>query len=97
MDCILGHDCQIFQNADVQDLQHNSNYYMLLGFLRSASPGEHSRYLGRRMGLPLCPPRRQTRTRADNIFVELRHAVPKLEKTGGMSQHVDLQGDMENC
>ena len=53
---------------------------MVLGSLRGASLREHSNYIGSRTCPPLRPPGRQTRTRAEKPFAELRPAVPKLEK-----------------
>ena len=79
-DYILGSDCRIFNNLDVRDLQHTSNHCMVLGCLRGASPREHSHYLRGRTRLPLRPPGRQTRIRADKIFAELRHAISKPDE-----------------
>ena len=79
-DYILVYDRQIFQNMDVQDLMHNYDHLMVLGCLRGASSREHTCYLGSRTRLPLCLPSRQMRTRADNIFADLRRAIPKPDK-----------------
>ena len=43
---ILGTDCRIFRNVSVRDPWHNSDNYMVLGCLPSASLTEHKRYLG---------------------------------------------------
>ena len=64
----------------VLDPRHIHEHLMVLGCLHGASPREHSCYLGRRIRLPLRPPVRQMRTRVENIFSELRCAIPKLDK-----------------
>ena len=45
-DYILGTDSRLFRNVAVQYFRHNSDHYMVLGCLPSASPMEHKRYLG---------------------------------------------------
>ena len=80
MDYILGSGRWIFQNVAVWIPRHNSDHFMVVGSLHGSSPREHSRYLGSRTRLPLRPPGRQTRTRADKLFTELRRAVPKPDK-----------------
>ena len=79
-DYILGSDRLIFQNMALWDPRHNSDHFMVVGCLRRASLREHSRYFGRRTCLPLRPPGRQTRKRADKLFAELRRVVPKPYK-----------------
>ena len=74
-DYILGTDFRLFGNVSVQDPRHNSDHYLVLGCLHSASLKEHSRYLGGRKKLPLRPPKYPTRE--DTIFAALRRAVPK--------------------
>ena len=54
---------------------HNSDYYMVMGCLRSAFLLEHSRYLGGSKWLPLQPP--TAPTKEDEIFAALWRAVPK--------------------
>ena len=76
-DYILGSDCRIFQNVALRDPMHNSDYFMVMGSLREASPREHSNYLGIRTLLPLRLTGLQTRTQADELFVELRRAILK--------------------
>ena len=76
----MGSDHQIIQNVAVWDPRHNSDHFMVVGSLSVASPRERSNYLGIRTHLPMCPPVRQTRTRADELFGELRHTVPKPDK-----------------
>ena len=74
---ILGTDRCLFRNVAVQDPPHNSDYYMVLGCLLSASLTEHKRYLGGRKWWPVRPP--EKRTRADQLFAALRRAVPKVQ------------------
>ena len=76
-DYIMGSDRQILQNVAVWDPRHNSDHSMVMGSLRGYLLREHSHYLGSRTSLPLCPPECQTRTRADNLFAELRRTFPK--------------------
>ena len=45
-DLILGTYRRLFGNDSVRDPQHNSDHYMVLGCLPSASLTEHKRYLG---------------------------------------------------
>ena len=77
---ILRSDRRIFQNMNVRDPRHNSYHFMVVGSLSGASLMEHSNYLGGRTRLPLRLSRRQTRTRAEELFAELQHAIPKTEK-----------------
>ena len=79
-DYILGSDRQIFQDVAVWDPRHHSDHLMVVGILHGASRREQSKYLGIRTRLPLRPPRRQTRMRAEKIFSELQRAIPKQEK-----------------
>ena len=44
-DYILGTDRRIFVNVSIRDPRHNSDYYIVLGCLHSASLKEHARYL----------------------------------------------------
>ena len=74
-DYILGTDCRLFRNASVRDPRHNSDHYMVLGFLHSAPLREHIGYLGRRTRIPLRYP--TTPTREDIIFAALRREIPK--------------------
>ena len=75
-DYILGTDRRLFRNVSVRDPRHNSDHYMLLGCLQSASLMEHKRYLWGRKKFPLRPPSKPTRE--DNTFVAIRRAVPKV-------------------
>ena len=74
-DYILGTDRRLFGDVSVRDPRHNSNYYMVLCCLHSASLADHKRYLGRRKKLPLQVPTEPTRE--DEVFTALRRAVPK--------------------
>ena len=74
-DYILGIDCHLFWNVSVRYPRHNSDHYMVLGCLRSASLRGHSRYLGGQKRLPLRPP--TTPTRKGVLFATLRRAVLK--------------------
>ena len=74
-DYILGTDRCLFGNVSVWDPRHNSDHYMDLGCLHSASLMDHTRYLRGRKNLPLRPPTKPTRE--DKIFAALRRAVPK--------------------
>ena len=47
-DYILGTDRRLFRNVSVRDPRHNSDHYMVLGCLPSASLSETKRYLGGR-------------------------------------------------
>ena len=79
-DYILGSNRQMFHNVAVRDPRNNSYHFMVVGCLHGASPREPSCYLGCRTCLPLRLPGRQTITRAEKLFAELRCAVPKPDK-----------------
>ena len=74
-DYILGTDRRLFGNVSVRDPRHNSNHYMVLGCLHSASLTEHKQYLRGRKKLPLKPPTEPTRE--DEVFAALQRGVPK--------------------
>ena len=74
-DYILGMDCRLFGNVSVRDPRHNSDHYMVLGCLHSASLKEHARYLRGRKKPPLRPPTEPTRE--NTIFADLQRANPK--------------------
>ena len=74
-DYILGRDSRLFKNVAVRDPRHNSDHYMVLGFLPSAPLLETKRYLGGRKRWPVRPPTEPSRT--DTLFAALRRAVPK--------------------
>ena len=52
-DYILGRDRQLFWDVSIQDPLHNTNHYMVLGFLSSAPKREHAKYLTGRKQMPL--------------------------------------------
>ena len=74
-DYIMGTDHRLFGNVSVRDPRHNSDHYMVLGFLHSSPLREHARYLRGRKRLLLCP--LTAPTREDGIFASLQRAVPK--------------------
>ena len=71
----LGTDCHLFANVSVQDPRHNSDHYMVLGCVHSASLREKARYLGGSKRPPLRPSNEPTREYI--IFADLWRAVPK--------------------
>ena len=75
-DYIMGTDRHLFGNVSVRDPRHNSDYYMVMGYLYSTPLREHSSYFGGRKRLPLRPLTAQTRD--DGIFAALQRAVSKL-------------------
>ena len=75
-DYILGTNRRIFRYIYVRDPWHNSDHYMVLGCLPSASLTEHKQYLGVQKKLPLKPPTETTREY--EVFAALRRAVPKV-------------------
>ena len=72
---ILGTDRRLFFNVSVRDPRHNTDHYMVLGYLRSAPKREHIKYLTGSKQLPLRP--LSDPTRENSIFATLRRAVPK--------------------
>ena len=74
-DYILGTDRRLFGNVAVRDPRHNSEHYMVLGCLHSASLSEQMWYLGGQKKLPLRPPTEPTRE--DEVFAALQGAVLK--------------------
>ena len=64
----------------IWDPRHNSDHFMVMGSLCGASLEAHYLYLGSRKSLPLRLSGRQMRTWADDIFFELRRAIPKPDK-----------------
>ena len=66
----------MFQNVAVRDARHNTDHYLILGFLQGAAPAVHSRYLGNQTRFPIRPP--ATSDRIDRIFTELWGAITKL-------------------
>ena len=76
-DYIMGTDRRLFRNVSVWDPWHNSDHYMVLGCLPSASLTEHKRYLGGSKRLPMRPPKNPTRV--DQLSAALRRAVQKVQ------------------
>ena len=74
-DYILGTCRRLFWNVSVWDPRHNTDHYMILGFLCSAPEREHTKYLTGLKRLPLRPPANPTQE--DGIFAALRRDVPK--------------------
>ena len=75
MDYIIDTDCHLFGNISIQDPWKKLDHYLILGFPKGATLTEHSHYLGKRTRTPLHS--LDTPAREDQIFVELRKAVPK--------------------
>ena len=74
-DYSMGTDSRLFKNVAVRDPRHNTDHYMVLGFLPSAPLSETKRYLGGRKRWPVRLPTEPSRT--DTLFAALRRAVPK--------------------
>ena len=74
-DYILGTGQYLFGNVSILDPRHNSDRYMVLGCLHSASLKEHEWYLVGRNRLPLRPPTEPTR--GYRIFAALWRSVLK--------------------
>ena len=75
---LLGTDRSPFRNVSVQDPRHNTDHYMVVGHLRSATARDHARYIKGRRKMPLKPLTEPTRE--DELFDTLRRAVPKLHE-----------------
>ena len=73
-DYIMGTDIRLFRNVSVHPW-HNSDHFMVLGCLHSATIWEHTIYLGRRWQSPLRPMRQQTQE--DQWFTTLWQEIPK--------------------
>ena len=73
-DYILGTDPHLFVNFSLRYHRHNSDHYMVMGFLHSAPLREHASHLGGSKRLPLLPS--TAPMREDGIFAALRRAVP---------------------
>ena len=75
MDYILGKDRRLFSNVSTWEPRKNSDHYMILGCIRTATLREHTKYLGRRTRLTLQPP--TTPPMEDKHFVTLCWVIPK--------------------
>ena len=60
-DYLLGTDRSLFRNVSVRDPRHNTNHYMVVGHLRSATAQDHACYIKGRRKMPLKPPTEPTR------------------------------------
>ena len=74
---ILGTYCRLFCNVSVREPRHNTDHYMVLGYICSAPKREHTKYLTGCKRLPLRPP--SDPTWEDRIFEALQRAVPKTQ------------------
>ena len=77
-DYLLGTDRSLFRNVAVQDPRHNSDHFMVVRHLRSATDRDHAFYIKGRRKMPLKPS--TVPTREDELFGALRRAVPKLHE-----------------
>ena len=87
-DYILGTDHRLFWNVSVRYPRNNSDHYMILGCLHSASLREKRKWLSLRPHNP------------DKGGWNLRGPTegrPKAEGTGPEEKRVDLGGHVENC
>ena len=91
----LGTDCRLFSFFSVQDPRHNSDHYMVMGCVHSASLRENARYLG---GSKRPPPPHTDRT--DEGGQNLRGPTegrPKTAGSGSSEKRVDLGDNVETC
>ena len=70
-----GEGPRIFRNVPVQEFRHNSDHYIILGFIYSATMREHTNYVRCCTRLLLHSP--TTLTREDGLFEDLCQAIPK--------------------
>ena len=75
---ILGTDSHMFQNVALQDAQHNTDHYFVLGCLHRSSPAAHLCYLGKRTRFPIIPP--APPDKVDCMFAKLRGASSKIPR-----------------
>ena len=68
---LLGTNHDLFRNVLIRDPRHNSDHFMILGCLCSATPSEHKKKLGRRLCFTLQPPTRDP-MREDTPFMKIR-------------------------
>ena len=54
-DYILGVEFRLFRNVLIWDPMHNLDHYLILGYIRSSTLREHTKYLGRLMRIPHGP------------------------------------------
>ena len=79
-DCLLVTDSHMFCNVSVCYRCYNSDHFMVLECLRSASQQEHTSYLGRRRRFLLRPPQQQTQE--DRWCADLRQVITKPASQG---------------
>ena len=94
-DYILGMDRRLFRNVFVQDPRHNSDHYMVLGCLPSASLKEHNRYLGGEEEVAT-EATGETNTGGQSICGPTE-GCPKSEGARGETERVNIGGDVETC
>ena len=92
-DYIQGVDRHIFGNVSVQEPRHNSDHYMVLGCLHSASMKKHARYPGGSKKVPPLPTD-QTNEGGYNLrgHTEGRY---KTAGSGSTENHMDLGDNVE--
>ena len=78
MDCLLGTNRHLFRNVSARYLQHNSDIYIILGYLHITTLREHSQYLRRRMRITFLPPEDSNKGGSD-----LCGALPGGDKSDG--------------
>ena len=88
---ILGAELRLFSNMSVWDLRHNSDHYLILGCLRSATLREHENYFGRCTWFPLWT--LTTPTRNYRLFAALHQVISKL-KALEVRKNVWISADM---
>ena len=76
---IIGTDSRLFQNIVVWDARHNTEHYLILGFLRGAAPAANLHYLGKHTLLPII--HLATLDKSDQMFAELRRAITSPSPT----------------
>ena len=74
-DYIMGTYSCLFQNVAVQDTQHNTDHYLVLGCLLGANPATNSRYLWKSTCFSIRPP--YNLNKLDRMFSESRGAIVK--------------------
>ena len=77
LDYILGTERHHFRNLSVWYPIHNSDHYMILGYLRSANMREHTKYLERCMRLPLQTP--TILMREYGLYAALQRVIQKTK------------------
>ena len=73
-DYIMDTYSHLLQNEAVQDVQHNTEYYLVLGCLSGAKPATHLRYQGKRVHFPIRTP--APPGKVDRMFAKIQGAIP---------------------